>query len=97
MTTNNERAFRLDRATRYVITARLLDVDDATLYDIADQALDTDTIDDPRHDALLCLAAASFTSDDDYDDFRHELRVMLGPPFADDNDANWNDDGHDEF
>lgn len=101
MTTNNERAARTDRAARYVTTARLLSISDADAYLIADLALDLDTIDNAEpnlgldhtaaNDALLAYAQASFTSDDDYDDFRHELRVLLGPPFVDESDALWDD------
>lgn len=99
MTTNNERAARLDRAARYLTVAGLLSISNADAYSIADLAIDFDTIDDvtglnsaaPNDalDALLAYAQASYTSDDDYDDFRHELRVLLGPPFVDDIDADW--------
>jgi hypothetical protein len=89
MTTNNERAAQLDRAGRFLITARLLSITDADAYATADDALDVDRYDDVARDALLAVAQASFSSDDDYDDFRHELRVLLGPPFLDDVDADW--------
>lgn len=91
MTTNTERAAQLDRAARFITTARLLSITDADAYATADDALDVDRYDDIARDALLALAQASFTSDDDYDDFRHELRVLLGPPFVDESDALWNE------
>lgn len=105
MTTNNERANRLDRAARYLTAADLLSVSHADAYTIADLAIDFDIFDDvidslPNQlstslptvalDALLAYAQASYTSDDDYDDFRHELRVLI-PGLADDIDAHWNE------
>lgn len=103
MTTNNERAAKLDRAARFLTVADLLSVSHADAYTIADLALDFDTADDvldmiaeptsspvPLHafDALLAYAQASYTSDDDYDDFRHELRVLI-PGHADEHDDDW--------
>lgn len=107
MTTNNERAAKLDRAARFLTLADLLSITHLDAYTIADLAIDYDTADDvldtlpsqltspvPLHafDALLAYAQASFTSDDDYDDFRHEIRVLVGPPLADEHDASWDDD-----
>lgn len=104
MTTNNERANRLDRAARFLTAADLLSIPHADAYTIADLAIDYDSFDDvidtlPNQlstplptvalDVLLAYAQAAFTSDDDYDDFRHELRVLLGPPFVDEHDADW--------
>jgi hypothetical protein len=106
MTTNNERSAKLDRAARFLTVADLLSITHLDAYTIADCALDFDTADDvldmlpeqltspvPLHafDALLAYAQASFSSDDDYDDFRHELRVLI-PGLADDVDASWDDD-----
>lgn len=106
MTTNNERANNLDRAARYLTVAGLLSISADDAYTIADLAIDFDTADDvidvlgdnrpapalPVHaiDALLAYAQASYTSDDDYDDFRHELRVLI-PGHADEDDANWDE------
>lgn len=96
--TTNTRAARIDRAARYLTVARLLSISDADAHYILDLAIDVDTLDEPTDrlpmpshaiDALLAYAQASFTSDDDYDDFRHELRVLLGPPYVMDIDANW--------
>lgn len=65
------------RAARYLHVARLLGLSDVA-YEVADDALEAEVYDDPTRDALLLLAQASFTSDDDYDDFRYELRAALG-------------------
>lgn len=89
MTTNNERANRIDRAARIIHTANELQLDTDAMFRVVNAALDTDTLDDPNRDALLALVSASFTSDDDYDDLRHELRVLAGPPYVLDIDADW--------
>lgn len=68
-----------DRAVRYFDVAGQLGINRPDAYAVADLALDFDRIaDDPILDTLLLLAAASFTSDDDYDDFRDELRAIAG-------------------
>lgn len=105
MTTNNERSQKLDRAARFLTVATLLSISHDDAYTIADCALDFDTADDvlamiPTHltspvplhafDALLAYAQASYRGDDDYDDFRHELRVII-PGMADPEDADWDE------
>lgn len=82
-----------DRAARYLAVARALSIPDDIAYLIADLALDLDTIKNaepnlnlehsPENDALLLLAQASYWGDDDYDDFRHELRMAIGGDLAD--------------
>lgn len=102
MTTNTHRAHNIDRAARFLTVAGLLSISATDAYTVADLALDFDTVDDvtdvlgpnapalPSHalDALLAYAQASFSGDDDYDDFRHELRVLI-PGLADEHDADW--------
>jgi hypothetical protein len=72
-----------DRAARFLAIAHVLDVEPGLAYVIADDALDVDRFDDPIRDTLLLLAQASFRGDDDYDDFRTELRRIVWGPDAD--------------
>lgn len=72
-----------DRALRFLAIADRLGIDRDRAYQIADDALDVDTLADSTHDTLLLLAQASFWGDDDYDDFRHELRMAIGGDLAD--------------
>lgn len=69
-----------DRAARYLAIADVLNVEPSAAYAIAEEALDFDRYDDVIADTLLLLAQASFRGDDDYDDFRHELRVIIDGP-----------------
>lgn len=88
--TNAKPADRDDRAARYLDLATRLMIPAARAYDILDSSLDVDAADydDVADVALHLLAVASYDSDDDFDDLRHDVRLMLGRPFADDHDYN---------
>lgn len=68
-----------NRAAVYVLAAEGLNIDPAVMYTIADDSLDFDAedieIDSHRH--LHAVARSMYTSDDDFDDFRLELREAL--------------------
>lgn len=85
-----------NRAAVYVLAAEGLNVDPATVYTIADNALDFDAddydIDSHRH--LHAIVRTMFTSDDDFDDFRLELREALD--MLDDDDRAMLDAGDDD-
>lgn len=75
-------AFRTDRAIAFLNFASHLRIDHRTAFSIASDALDDDSNQLDINDApiptdsrmiLLALANESFRSDDDFDDFLHEL------------------------
>jgi hypothetical protein len=68
------RAAQPDRALRYAELADALGVPPARAYAVADGALDVDLQPLIASDALLVYAQASIDGDDDFDDFRAELR-----------------------
>lgn len=88
MTTNDE-----SRAALFLAKGRELGMSDDAIYMTADDLLDTDVIDFPADTRpLAALGVGLYDYDDDYDDFRHELRVLLGPAFTDELDSSWDDD-----
>lgn len=69
-----------NRAAVYVLAAEGLNVQPADAYMIADESLDYDADDYSLNDAfrhLHAVASAMYASDDDFDDFRLELREAL--------------------
>ena len=79
--TNANELPAFDRVTLIRSAARALNVTDVALHDVLDAALDLDVTDYPITDdarrALHTLARSLFRSDDDYDDFRADLRAAL--------------------
>lgn len=79
-----------DRAAFFLAKADALGMSHADAYDVADQLIDmtaTD-FDTPPMRALAALGIGLFSSDDDYDDFRAELRAIIDPD-ADDDQSLW--------
>jgi hypothetical protein len=85
MTTNTN---DMPRTTIFLAASRAMSISDLDAHRVLDDALDLDVNDYPRTDdarrALHTLANALFSSDDDYDDFRLELRIAID--LADDDD-----------
>lgn len=74
---------RDDRARHFADMAEYCNIDRFRAYTIADDAIDlegeddTERYPDPNEQFLLRNAQLLYTSDDDFDDFRHELRHEL--------------------
>lgn len=77
MTTNTNDT---DRVTLLIAAARALNLADVDLYDVLDTSIDAEPADydddEPRR-ALHTLAASLYSSDDDFDDLRLDMREAL--------------------
>ena len=77
MTTNTN---DIPRTTLLLAAARAMNISDLDAHTVLDAALDFDVADyddDNERRALHTLANSLFSSDDDFDDFRLELRHAL--------------------
>lgn len=75
--------------TRAARVVRLMgDMNLADLWDLCEIALVSGTLPDTE---LAAAIRDSFSSDDDYDDFRHEIEHELGDCADDNDDCMWAD------